>query len=144
MLLKCLCEESNESVKLAALKATASFILINNEDNAIIRLFTENILPMLKIMNDLIEKEEEEPLLSFIELAEKCPQILRSNFNSLMEICMKTIGNSELPDKLKFSALEIIVSYAENAPPTVRKRGAAYLNPLSMVDVMYIFNLEIF
>lgn len=144
MLLKCLCEESNESVKLAALKATASFILINNEDNAIIRLFTENILPMLKIMNDLIEKEEEEPLLSFIELAEKCPQILRSNFNSLMEICMKTIGNSESSDKLKFSALEIIVSYAENAPPTVRKRGAAYLNPLSMVDVMYIFNLEIF
>lgn len=142
MLLKCLCEESNESVKLAALKATASFILINNEDNAIIRLFTENILPMLKIMNDLIEKEEEEPLLSFIELAEKCPQILRSNFNSLMEICMKTIGNSESPDKLKFSALEIIVSYAENAPPTVRKRGAAYLNPLITQLLLMMTDIE--
>lgn len=88
---------------------------------------------MLQILNTLIENDDEEPLLSFIELAEKCPQILRSNFTSLMEICMKTIGNQELSDKLRFSALEIIVSYAENAPSTVRKRGTGFLFSLGNI-----------
>ena len=96
-------------------------------------MFAETVLPMLQILNVLIENDDEEPLLSFIELAEKCPQILRSNFNALMEICMKTVTNHEVSDKLKFSALEIIVSFAENAPATVRKRGSNYLVPLGMI-----------
>lgn len=119
-------------MKLAALKATSTFVLNNNEDKAIVKMFAETVLPMLQILNVLIEKDEDDALLSFIELAEKCPQLLRSNFNTLMEICMKAIGNPDLSDKIKFSALEIIVSYAETAPQTVRKRGTNYLVPLGM------------
>lgn len=96
-------------------------------------MFSETVMPMLQILNVLIENDDEEPLLSFIELAEKCPQVLRSSFNPLMEICMKTITNPDVSEKLKFSALEIIVSFAENAPATVRKRGTNYLIPLGTV-----------
>lgn len=96
-------------------------------------MFSETVMPMLQILNVLIENDDEEPLLSFIELAEKCPQVLRSSFNALMEICMKTITNPDVSEKLKFSALEIIVSFAENAPATFRKRGTNYLIPLGTV-----------
>ncbi len=148
MLLKSLCEGSSETVcllfyysvlvfksfifqvKLAALKATTSFILINSDDKAILKLFAETVIPMLQVLNVLVENDDDEPLLCFIELAEKCPQVLRSSFNPLMEICMKTITNADVSEKIKFSALEIIVSFAENAPATVRKRGTNYLIPL--------------
>ena len=95
MLLKCLVEESSESVKLAALKATISFILLNSEDKAIVKAMGDTVMPMLQITNAIIENDDDQPLLSLIELAEKCPQILRSNFNLLMDICMKIITNKE-------------------------------------------------
>lgn len=108
-------------------------------------MFAETVMPMLQILNVLIENDDDEPLLSFIELAEKCPQVLRSSFNPLMEICMKTITNADVSEKLKYSALEIVISYAENAPATVRKRGTSYLIPLSTYCrklILYSFNVN--
>lgn len=142
MLLKSLCEGSSETVKLAALKATTSFILINSDDKAILKLFAETVIPMLQVLNVLVENDDDEPLLCFIELAEKCPQVLRSSFNPLMEICMKTITNADVSEKIKFSALEIIVSFAENAPATVRKRGTNYLIPLVTQLLMMMTDID--
>ena len=153
MLLKCLCEESNDQVIyfsmcfailylivilkiffliFAALKATTAFILVNSEDKSIVKFMSETILPMLQIMNVLVEQDEDQPFLSFIELAEKCTPILRPHFTSLMDICMKTITNNEYSDNLRHAALEIIISYSESAASTFRKRGTNYLIPLGM------------
>ncbi|OTF78453.1 hypothetical protein BLA29_005156 [Euroglyphus maynei] len=142
MLLKCLIEESNEQVKLAALKATISFILINCEDKTIVKIMSDTILPMLQITNAVIENDDDQPLLSLIELAEKCPQILRSNFNLLMEICMKIIANKDCSESLRHSAIELVVSFAENAAGTFRKRGSSYLIPLVSQFLMMMTDLE--
>lgn len=146
MLLKCLIEESNEQVKLAALKATISFILINCEDKTIVKIMSDTILPMLQITNAVIENDDDQPLLSLIELAEKCPQILRSNFNLLMEICMKIIANKDCSESLRHSAIELVVSFAENAAGTFRKRGSSYLIPLGMFlrKLINIFQMDSF
>jgi len=50
----------------------------------------------MRVMSDCIHNESDDsPLKSFIELSEKCPQILRSHFKPLIELCMKTIPNTE-------------------------------------------------
>lgn len=126
MLMQRLCEESNDNIKLAALKATSSFIIINNTDKAILKLMSDTILPMLQIMNKHAENSED-TLLSFIELAEKAPQVLRPHFNPLMEVCMKIMTNNDLMDNIRHSSIEIVVTYAENAAATFRKRGSNYL-----------------
>ena len=85
------------------------------------------ILPMLHVMSHCIDNESDDsPLKAFIEMAEKCPQILRPQFESLVEVCLKTISNGEKSDSFRHLALEIIISLAENAASTVRKRGAPY------------------
>ena len=135
-------EESNEQVKLAALKATISFILGNSEDKTIIKIMSDTILPMLQITNAVIENDDNQPLLSLIELTEKCPQILRPNFNLLMEICMKIITNKDCSENLRHSAIELVVSFAENAAGTFRKRGSSYLIPLVSQFLMMMTDLE--
>lgn len=115
---------------MEALKATISFITFNSGDKAIVKLMTETVFPMLKITSLVIENDDDQPLISLIELAERCPQILRSNFNGLLEICLKVITNNENSEKLRHSAIELVVTYAENAAPTFRKRGKNFLDPL--------------
>jgi hypothetical protein len=112
-------------------KAASAFILCHETENTIIKHMSDCILPMMRVMSDCIDNESDDsPLKSFIELSEKCPQILRPHFEPLIELCMKTISNTERTDSWRHLALEIIISLAENAPSTVRKRGAPYLSTL--------------
>ena len=86
---------------------------------------------MLHVMSTCIDNESDDtPLKAFIDLSEKCPQILRSQFETLVELCLKTIADREKSDSWRHLALEVIISLSENAPSTVRKRGAPYLSTL--------------
>lgn len=84
----------------------------------------DTIFPILKITSVVIENDDDQPLLALIELAERCPQILRANFAGLLEICLKVITNNNYSEKLRHSAIELVVTYAEHAAPTFRKRGS--------------------
>lgn len=90
------------------------------------------ILPMMHVLSKCIDEESDDaPLKSFVDLAEKCPQILRPHIVPLIELCLKTLSNPEKSDSWRHLTLEIIISLAENAPSTIRKRGSVYLAPLS-------------
>lgn len=102
---------------------------------------SDTIMPMLQILNQQGETSED-TLLSFIDITEKVPQILRPNFNLLMEVCMKIITNNDLEESIRHSAIEIIVTYAESAAGTFRKRGANYLPQLVSHFLLMMTDLE--
>lgn len=120
-------------VKACAVKATSSFILCHESEKSIVKHMSDCILPMLHVMSMCIDKESDDsPLKSFIELSEKCPQILRPQFEPLVELCLKTMANKENSDTYRHLALEILISLSENAASTVRKRGTPYLPTLGI------------
>lgn len=71
-----------------------------------------------------VEKQEDDAALKcLIDLAESCPKFLRTQLEPLIELCMKVVGNSELPDQWRHLALEVIVTMSETAPAMLRKYG---------------------
>ena len=81
-------------------------------------------------------------LKSLIDLAEKCPQFLRSQFDALLQLCLKSIGDNEIIEIRKHLCIELLISMAENAPSTIRKRGAPYLGQLVMYLLLMMTNIE--
>lgn len=143
MLIHYLCDISSEEIRCCAVKACTAFILCHENEKSIIKHMSDCILPMLQVMAVTIEQESNDsPLYSFIDLSEKCPQILRSQFEPLVELCLKTLSNPEKADSWKHLALEIIISLAENAPSTVRKRGQPYLSTLVSQLLLMMTDLE--
>jgi hypothetical protein len=135
MLLSCLIESptTNLSVRTAAVKATASFILAHADEKAIIRQLQECIAPIIQLVAATILLDSDhcdQALSSLVELAEKTPQLLRPNFDPLIQFCIMGISDKNVPDSRRHSALEVIVSMSEAAPATVRKRGSQYLNQI--------------
>lgn len=116
------------------MKATTAFILAHEGEKAVLKQMNDCINPMIHVLAKCVEDEEDDTVLkSFVDLVEKCPQMLRPQFQPLVELCLKVISDTEKGESWRHLALEIIVSLAENAPSTVRKRGAAYLQPLGKI-----------
>jgi hypothetical protein len=140
MLIHYLCDNSNEEVKTSAVKATAAFILCHETEKPVLKQMTDCVLPVIHVMSTCIDNETDDSALkSFIEISEKCPQILRPQFEALIELCLKTLSNTEKADSWRHLSLEVIISLAENAPSTVRKRGSPYLSHLSALSLSPIF-----
>ncbi|KAI7692873.1 Importin-5 [Sarcoptes scabiei] len=142
MLYKCATENTNDQVKLSSIKALTAFIQYNYEDKSILKSMDEPIMLVLQITNVLTDCDNEQPLLSLIELAEKCPMVLKKNFNPMMQLCMKLITNQEYSPKIRHSAIEIVVCFAENAPATFRKQGSSFFIPLVSQLLMMMTEIE--
>lgn len=132
MLVHCLAVSptTNLDVRTAAVKATAAFVLSQYEEKAIIKQLLDCVPLMIEFVAETILAEGEhcdQSLNSLVEIAEKCPTLLRHQFEPLIQLCIKALSEPEVPESRKHYALEIIISIAEAAPATMRKRGAPYL-----------------
>lgn len=135
MLVHCLTESPATTVEVrsAAVKATASFALAHSEEKHIVKQLHETVPHMINFLQTtmLMEVHCDAALNSFVELAEKCPQLLRHQFDPLVQLCLRAIVDKNVPEERKHLALEVIVSLAESIPATFRKRGANYLPQIS-------------
>ncbi|KAI1286009.1 Importin-5 [Halotydeus destructor] len=132
MLIHCLAVSptTDLNVRTSAVKATSSFALLHYEEKPIVKQLQECIPLIIAFVAEtmLMEGEHcEAGLNCLVELSEKCPQLLRIQFNTIIELCIKALEEEQVLEARKHLALEIIVSLAEAAPATMRKRGAAYL-----------------
>lgn len=135
MLLHCLLESpvTNLDVRTAAVKATSSFVLAHVDEKQVVKQLQETIPHCIQLVASTLLLEGghcDQALNSLCELADKCPQILRPQFDPLMQLCVKALSEKSVPENRRHLALEIIISMAESAPSTVRKRGVAYLNQI--------------
>ena len=132
MLLHCLTESptTNLEVRTAAVKAATSFVLAHADEKSIVKHLQECSLPIIQLVSGTIMSDTDHcdtAMNSLVELAEKCPQLLRPQFDALIQLCISAINEASVSESRKHLAIEIVVSMSEAAPATMRKRGAPYL-----------------
>ena len=113
-------------VRIAALKALASFLLALEESSA--REPFQGLVPlMLQAISDALaagdEAEVRTALEVFVEIAESQPKFLRRNVVECVQGMIAISSNADLEDATRHLALEFLLTIAENAGPTARKIG---------------------
>lgn len=133
----------NDDVKLAALKATTSFILINEKDKVLFKKFEDCILPIFEIVVKTVQDESDDAALkSLVEVAEKNPQYLRPQMEPLFQMCLNIASQESKPASMRHLAIEALISTAENIPATIRKRAKQFLEPLAKLLLKMMSILE--
>ena len=145
MLVHCLIESPacNLNVRTAAVKAMSCFVIAHVDEKPVVKQLQDTIGPCIALIASTLLLEGDHcdtALSSLVDLAEKCPHILRPQFDPLIQLCVKAVSEKSVPEERRHSALEIIISLAEAIPATVRKRGAPYLN--SIVTQLLIMMTE--
>ncbi|KAI6241894.1 Importin-5 [Aphelenchoides fujianensis] len=76
------------------------------------------------------EDDDDVPIQCLGDLASSVPKSLTPYLTTICELCLATISNTEKDESYRHSALEVLVSFCESAPGTMRKKGARFLPPL--------------
>ena len=147
MLLHCLSEgpTTNLEVRMVAVRATAAFALAHADEKAILKTLQDTALPMIHFVAATIMSDEDHcttALNALVEMAEKTPIVLRGQFDPLMQLCIRGINEPDVEESRRHLCLEIIVSMAEAAPATVRKRGSQYLNDIVQHTLRLMTEIE--
>ncbi|XP_078613606.1 importin-5-like isoform X1 [Branchiostoma floridae x Branchiostoma japonicum] len=135
MLYQCMTDQSSPQVQRLAAKATANFILENENDATLQRQLSDLLPGILQSLSESASTQDDDCVLkSMIDLAENTPKYLRLQLDSVLNINLQILSNSELPDQWRHLGLEVIVTLAETAPAMVRKRTK--LIPVLIPQVM--------
>lgn len=103
------------------------------EDKTVFVELSNCILPIIQLIAQTIFLEDEYCdiiLKAMSDIAEKCPQSLRCQIDALIQLCLKALEGSDISEQRKHLCIEMVISLAENAPATIRKRGGPYLGQL--------------
>jgi len=141
MLFASLNDPSNPNVRFSAVRATCSFLTCLEEDEAK-KYFSDFVKPMLKGVEDCVMAEDDDsPLKSFVELAERIPKFLRPGLDQLIEFALRIIGNTNFADNWRQLVLELVVTICESAPAMIRKKDK-YIAPLVVQMLHMMTDLE--
>ncbi|KAF2121760.1 importin subunit beta-3 [Lophiotrema nucula] len=123
--------DSSTPVRISAVEAFASFFrsITKKAQAKYFSLIPEilNILPPIKESGDadLLTKA----LVSLIDLAEIAPKMFKPLFNSLVQFSVSVIQDKELGETARQNALELMATFADNAPQMCRK-DTSYTNDM--------------
>ena len=111
-------------VRIAALKALASFLLALQESSS--RTAFQDLVPlMLMTISDALAANDEGEVRSalevFVEVAESQPKFLKRNVVDCVNGMIQIAGNTDLEDATRHLALEFLLTVAETSPTTARK-----------------------
>ncbi|KAI8514353.1 Importin-5 [Branchiostoma belcheri] len=135
MLYQCMTDQTSPQVRRLAAKATANFILENENDATLQRQLSDLLPGILQSLSESASTQDDDCVLkSMIDLAENTPKYLRLQLDSVLNINLQILSNPDLPDQWRHLGLEVIVTLAETAPAMVRKR--AKIVPLLIPQVM--------
>jgi hypothetical protein len=128
MLSQCLSYEGSLVVQGAACKASTAFIVANEDDNVILKSLSSLLPLMLLVIAKHIDGDDDESVWSCLEeLAANVPKFLRPRLTDIFTMCTKVVGDTEMPNDLRHTALEVLITWAENAAAAVRKDGAKFV-----------------
>ncbi|XP_077987293.1 importin-5-like [Glandiceps talaboti] len=128
MLSQCLADQGSPQVRIAAGKATIAFVLAQEKDSAMTKMFIELLPGILQGVADSVSIQDDDSLLkSLIELVESQPKLLRSQLENVITLTLKITADSDLPDTWRQLGLEVIVTISETAPAMLRKHGSKFV-----------------
>ncbi|KAK8747220.1 hypothetical protein OTU49_016688, partial [Cherax quadricarinatus] len=145
MLTTSLADSTNPPVQALAVKGTAAFILLHDNEPNIQKNFADLLPQFLQIIATSIQIGDDDALLKcLVDLAESCPKFLRPQVEMILQLAIKTLPDPNVGDGWKHLLLEVVVTLAETAPAMVRKAGAKYMNTLipQMLNMMTDLNDE--
>jgi len=141
MLFASLNDPDHPNVRFSAIRATCAF-LTGLEEAEAKRHFSEFVKPMLKGVEDCVIAEDDDgPLKSFVELAEKMPKFLRPGVDQLIEFALRVIANTNFADNWRQLVLELVITICESAPAMIRKKEK-YIAPLVVQMLQMMTDLE--
>lgn len=143
MLAKSLDPTSSAEVQFQAVCAVCAFINRHSKDQNVLKHFTDLLPRIIHVTAESIKAEDDQTLLKLlIELAENCPRFLRPQLEFIFDMCIKVFSNQEVEDSWRHLALEVLVSFAENAAPMVRKHAGKYIESLIPLVLQMMTDVE--
>lgn len=140
MLVQSLADTTNQSVRFAAVKAVAAFLLVHEKETAIHKMFADSLPVMLQILTESVESLEDDDIVKcFVDLAEACPRFFRPHLETLMQLCLRVVGEMSLPETWRHLFLETMVTLSETAPAMVRKLASKQIPQL----VLHLFQMMV-
>ncbi|KAI6241840.1 Importin-5 [Aphelenchoides fujianensis] len=123
---------ADSQVRTAAVRAYVAFVCDNDENDHVVRSLSDLIPDVIKVCQHVLETEDDDdvPIQCLGDLASSVPKSLTPYLTTVCELCLATISNTEKDESYRHSALEVLVSFCESAPGTMRKKGARFLPPL--------------
>lgn len=135
-------QNPHREVWTEAFKASTAYISFL--DNTTIQQQFGELLPfLLTVLERSLELQEDDSLLkAMIELAERCPKLLRSQLDNIVELMLKVMGTTGVEDSWKQLSLEVIVTLAENAPAMMRKHTTKFLPKIVTQCLQFMLEVE--
>ncbi|KAI6211224.1 Importin-5 [Aphelenchoides besseyi] len=123
---------SDSQVRTAAVRAYVAFVCDNDENDQVVRSLSDLIPDVIKVCQHVLDTEADDdvPIQCLGDLASSVPKTLTPYLTTICELCLATMSNTEKDESYRHSALEVMVSFCESAPGTMRKKGARFLPSL--------------
>ncbi|XP_049887445.1 importin-5 [Pectinophora gossypiella] len=143
MLLSALQPTESQALRVQAVKAVSSFILLHDKQPAIQKHFQEVLLPLVQVVVQTIEEADDDSALKvLIELAESTPKFLRLQLENIFQVCIKVIADTDAEDNWRQLALECLVTLCETAPAMVRRQAANAIRLLTPLVLEMMCELD--
>ncbi|KAL7845929.1 hypothetical protein AOLI_G00241210, partial [Acnodon oligacanthus] len=124
MLVQCMQDQENPQIRTLAARATASFILSNESNTALLKHFSDLLPGILQAVNESCYQGDDAVLKSLVEIADTAPKYLRPNLEATLQLCLKLCADTNLTNMQRQLALEVIVTLSETAAAMLRKHTA--------------------
>ncbi|KAG7504065.1 importin-5 [Solea senegalensis] len=124
MLVQCMQDQANPHIRTLAARATASFILSNESNSALLKQFSDLLPGILQSVNESCYQGDDSVLKSLVEIADTAPKYLRPNLEATLQLCLKLCADNNLSNMQRQLALEVIVTLSETAAAMLRKHTA--------------------
>ena len=115
-------QDQNVSVRVAALRATASFLL-SIENKQILEQFKPLTQTLLDTTVDALKSDQflgEQAMEMLVSLAQTHPQFLSHQITKVVQIVSDIVKMKDFEDGTRSQAAEVVLTLAEEVPATVR------------------------
>uniref|UniRef100_A0AAR2LIC1 TOG domain-containing protein n=1 Tax=Pygocentrus nattereri TaxID=42514 RepID=A0AAR2LIC1_PYGNA len=136
MLVQCMQDQENPQIRTLAARATASFILSNESNTALLKHFSDLLPGILQAVNESCYQGDDAVLKSLVEIADTAPKYLRPNLEATLQLCLKLCADTNLTNMQRQLALEVIVTLSETAAAMLRKHTAIVAQIPQMLSMM--------
>ncbi|KPP64331.1 importin-5-like [Scleropages formosus] len=121
MLVQCMQDQENLQIRTLAARATASFVLSNENNAGLLKHFADLLPGILQAVNESCYRGDDSVLKSLVEIADTAPKYLRPNLEAVLQLSLKLCADTNLTNMQRQLALEVIVTLSETAAPMLRK-----------------------
>ncbi|XP_048834790.1 importin-5 [Brienomyrus brachyistius] len=138
MLVQCMQDQENPTIRTLAARAAASFVLSNENNSALLKHFSDLLPGVLQAVNESCYRGDDSVLKSLVEIADTAPKYLRPNLEATLQLSLKLCADTSLSNMQRQLALEVIVTLSETAAAMLRKHTSIVAQSVPQMLAMMV------